>query len=488
MSISDAQFQRWLFRDERRCVLVEAVAYSGGAEVTRYVSNCAYVTRPTDTPANIAYDDVLIESPSFSSRLGELFTGRSVPDWGDLVLTNENGERDAWFADAWDGRRVRIYLGDPAWPRGDFRLILDGVIADIGSPQRDRIALKISDKSWMLNVPAQTTLIGGTTANANQPTPICLGQCFNVEPVLVDAPTRRYRVHEGQIEDVTDVRDAGVSVAYTKDLANGDFLLTSAPAGQITCDVKGAKPSGTYLTTAAQFVNYLVTTHSQLTAADIDSTNLSAFAATQTLGLYIRERENLLDKLDQILTSVGGFWTFSRAGLLQLGRLTAPTGAAVLALTADDVRAKKLSIERRDLPIASVRLGYAKNWTVQTEGLAGAVSAANRALYGAPYQVVKAEDASLDTTHKLARRPDVRETLIVGSSDAQTEATRLQALFGVPRTVYRAIGYMAPYTRSLGDELALTHPRFGFEAGADAINVGIVEEVMNNRITVELWK
>jgi hypothetical protein len=367
---------------------------------------------------------------------------------------------------------------------------MDGVVTDIGSPQRDQISLGISDKSWMLNVSAQTTLMGGATANVQQPQPLCLGPCFNVSPVLETAATWTYRVHDGAINDVPDVRDNGVSVAYTKDLPNGRFSLTAAPSGQITADVQGAKPGGVYLTKCADIVQYLITAHSQLTTGDIDATNFAAFNATcpQILNLYLADRQNLIDLVDQLVTSVGGFWTFSRAGLLQLGRLAAPTGAASLALTADDIRALQLSIVRRELPIATRRLSYQKNWTVQTSGLAGAVTAANKALYGAPYQIAKAEDLSLFIAHKLARQPDVQETLIAGYADAAAEAARQQALFAVPRTTYSSAGYVAPYTLNLGNEISLTHPRFGFSAGADAINVGIVEEITENRATLDLWK
>lgn len=490
MSVSGTQFQDWLFRDRQRCVLVEATAYSGAAEVTRCFSNHAFVSEPTDTPPNTSYDDILISVPTFTSKLSELFTGRSIPDWGDLLLTNENGERDAWLTDGWDGRRLKMYLGDPDWTKSDFRLILDGVTADIASPARDRVSLKISDKSWMLNVPAQATLMTGGTANADQPQPLCYGPCFNVEPVLEDAATHRYRVHDGAINDITDVRDSGVSVAYTKDLANGRFTLTAAPAGRITCDPQGAKPGGVYLTKCADIVQQLVIAHSQLTTNDIDTANFTAFNATcpQTLNLYVRDRENLIDLIDPLVTSVGGFWTFSRGGALQLERLAAPTGSAAIALTADDIRAKMLSIVRRELPIATLRLGYQKNWTVQTDGLAGAVSEANRALYGAPYLVATAADAGLFTAYKLAQQPDVRETLIALAADAATEVARLQSLYGVVRTTYSAAGYVAPYTVSLGNEASLTHPRFGFAAGLDAIVVGLVEEVTRNRVTLDIWR
>lgn len=491
MPISDADYEQWLKRDYKtRCVLVEATAYSAGAPLTRYFSNKAFISLPSDIPANTPYDDVLVSIPTFSASLSELFTGRSIPSWGDLVIKNENGLRDAWLNDAWDGWALNLFLGDVSWPRSDFRQILAGTSADIYSPERGQLALKIRDKSWALNKQVQSTLVGGATANKNRPKPLSFGQCFNVEPVLDDAATHRYLVHDGQIEDVTDVRDSGISVAYVKDLANGRFTLNAAPTGRITADVKGAKPGGVYLTKCADLVNHIVTTRSSLTAVDIDAPNFTAFNATcpQTLGRYVVDRENAIDVIDDLVTSVGGFWTFSRPGLLQLGRLEVPAGAPAIELLVDDVKIKQLSVASRQLPIATLRLGYQRNYTVQADGLAGAVTEANRALYGAPYQVSTAADPTLFTAHKLALEPDVRDTCLVAQADADTESARLQTLYGVVRTQYRAGAFMAPYKVALGQVVKLTHPRFGFSGGLLAIVATFEEQVTRNRVTAQLWR
>ncbi len=492
MPISDADYQTWLFADYKvRCVLVEAKAYSGGAEVTRYFSNKAFVSKPSDAPASTPYDDILVSIPTFKAQLSELFMGASIPSYGDLEVTNENGVRDSWLDDGWDGRAISLYLGDPGWARSDFRPVLSGVCADIYAPSRNRLALKLRDKTWMLNKAIQTALIGGTTANKNQPIPISLGQCFNVTPRLVTAATHEYQVHPGQIEDVPAVRDSGDPVAYVKDLANGKFTLNAAAVGEITCDVKGAKPGGTYHTKCADLVQYVLTTYTSLTADDIDAASFTAFNTTcpQLLGRYVGERENAIDVIDDLVTSVGGFYTFSRAGLLQLGRLEAPAGTAAIELLADDIAQGQIAVVRRDLPIATVRLGYQRNYTIQDGGrLAGVVTEANRALYGAPYQISSATDAGVFTAHKLAREPDVFDTCLVLQADADTEAARRQTLYGSVRSVTRGNGFMAPYKVALGQVAKLTHPRFGFAAGVKGITVAFSEQLTRNRVVVDLWK
>lgn len=487
--VTDAEYLAWLGKDAVRLLLADLTAYSG-APVARYLATGPFVTRPIDTPANTIYTDTLLDAPDFSAQLSELFMGRSLPSYGDLRVLNYNGDYDAWLEDGWDGRAITLKHGAPDWNVPDFRPVLTGVVADIDAPARDVISFKLRDKTHLFDVPVQTTLIGGSTANKDMPVPLCFGQCFNVEPVLTVAASHTYQVHDGQIEAITDVRDNGVTVAYTPDLAAGTFTLAAPPAGRVTADVKGAKPSGSYLTTCADLVQHLAIHRAGLATADLDTASFTALnvSCAQTLGLYIRERRNLIDVVDDLVTSIGGFWTFTRAGLLRLGRLEAPGGTPDLTLIADDIEEASIAMVARRLPRASVRLGYAKNWTPQDpDALAGAVSEANRALYAAPYSVAKATN-SVSTKHLLAPNPDVAETLIVDATEAATEATRRAALAAVVRTTVRLTTYAQALSANLGDVVDLTHPRFGYSAGELAVVVGIRDRVSANRVELEVWK
>lgn len=489
--INDVDFVTWLKRDgAARALLVEATVYSGGVEAVRTMSNRAFISGPIDSPAHAAYDDIIVGVPRFSSQLSELFTGKSLPTWGDVEVINESGVRDSWLNDAWDGRAVRLYLGDPAWPKSDYRRVLDGTIGDIYAPAQNRLALKLRDKTWAMNAPIQTSLIGGFTVNEDQPIPLCFGQCFNVEPLLIVAATHQYQVHDGAIEAITAVRDNGLAVAYTADVATGTFTLSAAPAGRITADVKGAKPGGVYLTKCADIINHIVTTRTQLTIDDIDVTNFTAFnsVAPQILGVYIRNRENIIPILDQLTAAVGGFWTFSRDGFLRLGRLESPSGTPVLELEADDIRERQFVCTGRALPIQTLRLGYARNYTPQADGLAGAVTEANRALYASEYQVATTTNVGIETTHLLARNPDLDATLLVDASEAATEASRRAALYSQVRGIYEIGVWTAPLRVNLGEVVKITHPRFGFAAGVLAVVVGLDEEPARGRVTLRVWK
>lgn len=484
-------FIDWLVLDRReRVVLVEAQAYSGSL-VTRYASNYPFVSAPTDSPANQVYDDIVTAIPHFTARMSEAFGERTGPSWGEVEFSNENGDRDSWLDDGWDGRNITLYYGDAEWEKDEFQRILNGTVADISLKSRGTLALKLRDKQWRLNVPIQTSLIAGTTANLDQPIPMCFGECYNIEPVLIDSALKKYQFHDGAVEDVVTVYDNGVSVGFTKDVSAGTFTLTASPAGRITADVKGAKPGGIYLKTCAKIIEWLVLNRSTITAGELDA---AAFAALhtlcpQTLGIYLRDRANLLEVIDQLVATIGGWHNFTRDGYMIVGRLDAPSGLTQnLDMDPDDLVERQLSCPTRRLPVKTIRLGYKKNWTVQTDGVAGSVTEARRAELAAPYRVVKETNVSVLTEHPLAPEPDVIETLLVNITDAQTEAARRSTLYSVVRGIYEAEAFAAPFSVRIGNVVRLFHPRFGFSTGAKAVVVGITENPMAATSKLELWK
>lgn len=699
MAVSDAVFKAWLASPTaKRALLVEASPSVSGVVTTRYMSNWDYVSEPSDTPANQIYDSIVSEVPYFSSALSTTFRGKSTFAWGDLLINNDGGARDSWLNDAWDGRALKFLLGDADWVRNDFRTILDGVSADIVANDRSTNALRIRDKSWMLNVPIQTSLIatqpgasglfdgtgdaistpdvtalrlgsgdctiecwvrfnstsgnkivmakadantswfiykagtglkfyastdgstldianaqvigtvatntwyhvavtrssttfraylsgvqgstwtssgtffpdatavsiggsatagasldgwvdearinnghayytgagaftpptgpfatnsaddpywgtvvsllhfegadasttftdetgkvwtaagnaqidtaqykyGAPTAYLNQPKPLTFGQPFNPTPVLINAATWYYQFNDGVIYDITEIRDSGVPVSFTKDLANGGFWLIAAPAGEITGDVKGAMSIGsptTYLSSAADIVREIITTRTLLGYSDLDAAAFNALSVScpQKLGLYIRDPANVVDIIDQIFESVGAWWTFGQDGKMTVGRFDAAAGSPVLYMNADDVVREGIRIKRRILPVASYSLGYRRNWTPQASGLAGSLTAAKRAEFANEYLTKTATNAGVDTTYLTALDVPRQPTLMVDGAETQTECTRVATLWSVLRYVYSIDSFAVPMFLQLGQEMNLTNDRFGFSAGVNGI-------------------
>ncbi len=488
MSITDEQYDVWLKSDApQRVLLVEAAAYADGVETTYYFSTHPFVSLPSDTPANQAYDDIILEVPLFTQRIPEALGGNSQAGWGDIIISNESGARDDWLEMAWDGRSLKMLVGDPDWPRNDFRVVVDGFSADIVALDDRRIAIRARDKSWALNVPIQTNLIGGSGSNKDKLKPLCYGDCFNVEPVLLDHTTHKYQVHDGITEDIPAVREGGNTTAFAEQLADGTFTLTGSPTARITADVLGDS-TGAYLTTVADIINEIVTTRTVLTSGDIDSAAFTAFDALcpQTVGIYIREGALVAQVLDALVKSVGGYWTFNRDGELTLGRLDAPTGTPVLELIEDDIALNGIRLVRRILPVKAERFGWRRNWTPQ-EDTVGAVSEANRALYAAAYQTVTAENAGVPVVHLLADEPPQFATLLQIESEAQDEVERDATLYSELRYVHEVQCFAAPFQIHCGQVIQITYPNAMFAAGRLVTVIGMRETPTGKRVVLEVF-
>lgn len=569
MSKTDAQFQQWLETSGNyRCALIRLTflgaavgSPAGPQEYHAYVSNMAYVTRATDTPANQEYDQCVVDAPAITSRMAEQLEGRSQQSYGDLMLSNEfvlddegqvlsGAVRDSWLSMNWDGREYEMYVGDPSWPFADFRLHQRGTIVDVYDAGGYKLGFHLSDKGPLLDRPVMTSLIT-SGPRAGDLMPLALGhKIFNLSPKLIDDVNLIYQITAvdagGLVEDLftdhndwyerpADVREDGVSLAlgnsitavdvgtdtfttttdhgYTENtrvyfanqfgsalptgitaspfgsartyywviaagltstdfrvsatrggsvlnitgsltgtpfigafkwdyLGDGTFQLCQAPAGTITCDVHGLAVAGLENYTAADIIQQVLTsglTNTPFTIADIDTASFAAFKTLcpQKLGVYLTEQTTFAELLDKIVLSVGGWWGFSDAGLLQLGRLDLPSaGTPDYSFIDDDVARRSMKFSRRILPRAEVKLSGVKNWT-QQQTVAGDVTTLLRATYAAP-GVTKTGAAAITTwdtdpaNHIRAVRADVLTTFLVDETELQTEADRVATMQQYP--------------------------------------------------------
>ena len=470
MSVTDEEYAAWLRADhKRRVVLVEAQHSEG----TEYFSDYPYITGPSETPANQPYDDLLLDAPLIH-RSFERPTSVSR-----LKVANLDGERDDWLNLAWAGWPIKLYLGDAAWARADFRCIYTGVIATLTADGRSALSIATRDSRDQLKTKVQTNRVAATSDLV----PICLGSCFNISPVLIDEASLIYQVHDGAVSAISAVRDNGVSVAKTNDLTHGKFTLSASPAGKITADVIGATDG-----TAADMVTWLI--ERVAGTGLIDEDNFAAFPNTATLGLYLDRDTNADQAINDICDSVGASLLVSREGLFELHRFEAPAVTATLDLDADDVFEGKLEVAEVEPPKVSISLEAARNWSPQSEGeLAGYVAdIGEQELYQRPGIVVTATNAGVAADYPLARADDTLRTLFHDEADAQDEADRRAAIRDEAHFRYKATVSAASFQVGIGDTLNLTHPRFGLSGGENCLVIGLSESPSNRTCELELWR
>jgi hypothetical protein len=499
-------YQDWLENTSaRRCVLIVVGVYqvSPPTETFKYLSSTGYTT----TSGDISFLPILTSGLKFTEELAE--EGGVSISYGDIGINNNNGQYDDWLDNTkyvWVNRSINIYYGDPTWAyaneaaiyAGNFELIYSGVVADIDSKDRTTINIKIRDKMQRLNNPLTENKLGtygtwnGGQSNKDTIKPIIFGEVHNIEPLLIDPSILQYMSNDGVCEGVTEIRDNGVplytsgvlTTGATLDNANGKFVLTSPLVGQCTMSVQGVNKSINLTTGALQTTTYgnnianliaLITTQYGSTisgvkldgATELDLVNLAAFASanTQPVGFAVLDRENVLDVCQQLAESISAQMYFTRKGKLQLIKYGVSTTDTSVTITNSDIISGSLSISNRSTIIAAKKLGYAKNWTVQSN-LTTQIQQSNKdALSEEWYTYTSLDSTGVKTLYKLNGDPVQKDTLLIATADASNEAIRLNNFYGVIKTTYSFTGRSKLLSLKLGQPVSLVHTRFGLSAG-----------------------
>lgn len=288
-------------------------------------------------------------------------------------------------------------------------------------------------------------------------------------------------------------------------LSTGRFTLNNKPAGTLTASVQGLKNSvsfpsavatpvlsnNTYANNIASIIAVVVTQYgkpeTRLSLTDLDSGNFYSFstAFTQSVGINIPDRTNVLDVCNQILNSVGSQLYMTRKGKLQLLTIGIPTSDASVDITSSDILHHSLSISQKLEARPSVSLAYCKDWTVQT-GLLTSIPQSHKDLYATEWYNKIYTDNVLKTKYKTNAVPEQKETLLLVGTEATAEATRLTNLYSKPKFVYKFTGIAKLLSLKLGQAITLTHPRFGLSTGKVGQVISLSPNWLKSTIDVEV--
>lgn len=481
MSVSDAQYQDWLQDNAAiRNVLIEIVANIGGTEQTLYLSKLNY------TDAGINYLAIASGGINFSEDMG--VNGSPSISFGNFEMDNTNGEFDDAYNWVFRNRRALVLVGDVAWPRADYRVILDGIANDLQGGTQNKIIINLLDKLQRLNTPLWEGLLGGTTANKDSLIPVTLGECCNVTPLLTNPATLEYQVHPVAIQDIIEVRDNGIPVTFTKTLSTGKFTLANKPVGSVTASIQGHNVGG-YSDDIAGVIKHVVKDNGKSSVAftdtDIDLTNFSNFATAHIdpIGYYVTNRDNIVTVINALAESISAKVVMSRAGQLRLFQIGSPSGTATRTLTPDDWLAKSFTLESRLPVLSGCKLGYCKNWT--TEDLKTAIPPEHKALFKKDYPLtVSSKNNTAASLYIDNATPAQKDTHLISTASAQAEADRLTAFTSARHTLYTFNGLASCMTLELGQLVTIQHNRFGMDSGVLAQVVKLSIDWFNFRVQV----
>ncbi|HBG07663.1 MAG: hypothetical protein A2075_09065 [Geobacteraceae bacterium GWC2_58_44] len=376
-------------------ILVEITAYTGaGTEILRYCTGTGTVVGGNFYAPRIA-NPGSIKTTLFADGTT---SGESELGYGEVVLVNSDGGLDAILDYGLDGRPIVIKR-----VLGGVVLLLMSCTMEQPVVTTDDVSIRIKDPQALFEVPVQLNKYAGTNVLPaglegtddikGKEKPLLFGPAFNATPERVNTSRLIYQGNDGALQSIPCVYDKGVPLQaganyasaaemeataplpgqYRCWLGGGYFRLGSSPAGQVTFDgVEGADASQRTAAQIAKRIALRILLTSDLVAQDfveLDAANGSE------VGIYINSPTTLREAMDQVLGSIGAWYSFDSAAKLNVGRLDAPSGTPAMHLTSAEI----LSLERqatndegRGLPAYKVSVNYLKNYTVQQENsLAG---------------------------------------------------------------------------------------------------------------------
>lgn len=491
-----SQIINWLNSPSHiKCILLDIteITNSNNQNTTFYFSSMPYSNE---------YTPIIQGGLSFTESLS---ADASISiSYGTIELDNTGGHIDTFFNYTWKKRPVKIYLGDPTWTKSDFILIFDGLVEDLISNGENSLSISLVDKMQRLNDILQTKLLqelnyseSTSTAKENV-VPLLFGEAFNFSPLYVDNGSTNntgkiYKIHDGAIQNIIEVRDNGVPIDIIKNLNKGEFETVSNPVGTITCS---ARTNATTLCTVPELIKIIVknyvTTVNVFTDSEIDFSDITN---TSKVGIYCNQRVNVLDMCNQLAKSINAGLICTNISVtgtsisdyqvstskLKLIELKAPTGNSKWTLTDDYMVENSLSITELFPVKPIVNLAYCKNYTVQQTVADGVNPASN---FHEEYLYTTKTVSAQQTLYRDTGLVNEEITHLLITSEAQAEAEKRSSLWSVQRFLITATYLPQFIFVQLGDIVTIKSNRFNLTSGKPGFVYSIVRDWLTGLVTI----
>lgn len=444
-----------------RVILVELDGYTDVATyVTHRYSTRGYATQLADTPASTVYEGRLL-TPLRVRR--EMFynngsRGATQTGFGNVDLANTLGAASGDLAATFRTRSfierpARVLVGMAGAAYSTFAPIYKGTVAEV-QVSANKIGFVLKDRQRDLENPHQQTKFAGTNSLPNglegvadlagKEKPRVYGKVFNVSPPFVNTSRLIYQINDNVVSTLDAVYDGGVALtagaAYASqadmettapsagqyrlwsNAAGSYFRLGSSPAYQITADVTAHSAANS---TTAQIIKAMALA-AGIVSGDISAADVTALdtATTHIQGIYIDDAITTTAAMSLIAIGARAYFGFDWLGVLRMGVPT--VGAAVMNITNNNAQGWEYATNAdTGFPNLEVTVGYAKYWTVQTSGLAGAVTAAARSDLAQEYRNTTATTTVAPNPYKRDNKLTVN-TLLTAKANADTVATAMQ--------------------------------------------------------------
>ena len=484
-------YQNWLNsqaqQTTQRMIAVKLNPLLNGNSVFRYFS-----THPLkDTVANITYNATITNQFTVTESI-DPYTNTASISYGEIELDNSitgfaTLDDFLYSTYVWRNRPIQVYVGSaPASGEtssfaDDFELIFDGIIEDIDSRSRFTLSLKVRDKFEKLNISVSESLLGNyvpsdlaatfpsyVNPNAGALKPLCYGEPFNVTPLQTFAPALEYMVSADPIESIIEVRDNGIPVQFDTNTQNaaipaGSFRLKTSPVGVVTCSVQGIKQkiqddgsivASSFDPSASNTILNIVTSKAGLTGffntTEFPTTNSNpSFATAKSVGVYVKERQNLLQLCQELAKSCGTILLATRLGTL---KLVLPYSLSSIKATVTESRILLNSLQLSGRPeiIAGIKLGYAKNWTPQ-QALTTDIPQEHKDSYATEWYEYSQSNDTVKTRYGVTKEPELEGTYLVASTEISGVGSGIMLTRSQQRNKFKFVGTAELLNVAVGD-------------------------------------
>jgi hypothetical protein len=513
--ISDSSISALPFGPATDAIFSFVMDASAGGEFKLYAGTTRFLTALTDVPPVTPFAGHLRKSFSFSRSIASLVGGVSE-SFGDLALENSEADYDdVEINRALDGGRVVIKVGqvddDGRAIYSSFFTVAD-LIASRKTADETVFRVSLTDKSFLLDVPAQPQVYGGTgqldggPEVAGKRKPWALGWLTGISPAPVIPVEGIYQVSYRSVQAISAVYDNGASYTPTSDYPNSVALRTAtlvpgqyatciaegllriggSAFGTLTADVAGDNVGGLAQTTAG-IVRRLALVAAELAAGEIAENTFDLLDLQQPapIGYFLAHTadETVEQVIQKLMNGIRGYAGFSlRLAQLEVGKFSVPSFIAA----ADYNEQRVLSIRREPMPDDvnpppfRRRATYARNWT-PLQAVAGEVTDRDRIAYlQSQFKVASTPDAAGDAIladHPLAKDTDPTESYFRDLADAQAFVDNDLDLFADSPGQYHAKLHSHPFVHEIGETVRLIKPRFDLTNGKRVVLVTIDDNI-----------
>jgi hypothetical protein len=327
------------------------------------------------------------------------------------------------------------------------------------------------------------------------------GQFTNLTPILIDPSTLTFLVAGHALDGLDAVFTNGLSLPFVFDEVRRDrfrLLVGISESEQITCSGRGHRmlTTGIFSARCGAVIEDILRRAAGYSDADFSLPRLRRFKSDTpfTVGMPITSLRTVKEVILAVKAGIPSDLWWTRDGTLALAVRRDPAPQIPVL----NLHGRQGFHQTGTMlpPIARTTIQYGANETVQTSGLALAVSAQRRGFLAKPFRDFSVPATNLEAIRRrfpLAADEPPIETRLATRAAAETVARMRLTLYGVPRSSFTDEFELLPLQLDIGEVFTYESPRY--QAGAVSnrwLCTGLTERVGlgrgNSRVQITGWQ